>query len=126
MAKAQSRKSSGGSQKPAANCCQTMPSSETSEHSSSDESAPNHSAEINRINRIKGQLDGIKKMIEDRKYCPDIITQTSAVRSAIASLEASILEKHLKSCVREAFQSNEAAAEEKMAELLTIFKRATR
>lgn len=87
---------------------------------------PDHTAELNRINRIKGQLDGIRKMIEERKYCPDILTQTSAVRSAIVSLESSILEKHLRACVRDAFESDTHLADGKISELLTIFKKAAR
>ncbi|MCO6430191.1 MAG: metal-sensitive transcriptional regulator [Deltaproteobacteria bacterium] len=90
------------------------------------EEHPDHSAEINRINRIKGQLDGIRRMIEERKYCPDIITQTSAVRSAIASLETAILEKHLASCVHAAMSEGGHDAKAKVSELVEIFKRAIR
>lgn len=109
-------------------CCGTSaPTDRTgSDQTASGKTAPNHTAELNRINRIKGQLDGIKKMIEERKYCPDILTQTSAVRSAIASLEAAILEKHLHACVRDAFETDRAGAEEKIEELLTIFKKNAR
>lgn len=84
---------------------------------------PDHSAELNRLNRIKGQIDGIARMIEDRRYCPDIITQTSAVRAAIASLEGKILEKHLNACVRSAFKAGGSNSEEKIQELLEIFKK---
>lgn len=84
---------------------------------------PDHSAELNRLNRIKGQIDGIIRMIEERKYCPDIITQTSAVRAAIGSLESKILEKHLNACVRSAFKVGGSDSEEKIRELLQIFKK---
>ena len=83
---------------------------------------PDHTKEISRINRIQGQLEGIKKMISERKYCPDIITQTSAVRAAITSLETVILEKHLSSCVRDAFKGNQSDSEEKISELVEIFR----
>lgn len=87
---------------------------------------PDHSAELRRINRIQGQLEGIKRMIQERRYCPDIITQTSAVRAAITSLEASILEKHLSACVRSAFKASDKESEVKIKELVEIFKRGTR
>jgi DNA-binding FrmR family transcriptional regulator len=54
---------------------------------------------INRLNRIEGQIRGLKKMIEDDKYCIDIISQTSSARSALKGLEDSLLEQHLSTCV---------------------------
>lgn len=87
---------------------------------------PDHSSELHRINRLQGQIAGIKKMIVDRRYCPDIITQTSAVRSAVTSLEAAILEKHLSACVRDAFKASDKDSETKIQELLTIFKKCTK
>ena len=85
---------------------------------------PDHSKHINRINRLAGQLDGVRKMIEERKYCPDILVQTRAVRAAIRSLEASILEAHLENCVKDAFQAEDSRkAEEKVNELIEIYLR---
>ncbi len=87
---------------------------------------PDHSRQIARIRRIRGQLDGIERMISDRRYCVDILTQTRAVTSAIRSLEASILETHLRSCVRDAIGAKSAvAAEEKIEELMELFSRST-
>jgi DNA-binding FrmR family transcriptional regulator len=54
---------------------------------------------INRLNRIEGQIRGLKKMIEDDTYCIDIISQTSSARSALKGLEDSLLEQHLSTCV---------------------------
>ena len=54
---------------------------------------------INRINRITGQLGGIKKMIEDDRYCGDILTQISAVESALENMGYIILKEHLETCV---------------------------
>ena len=56
---------------------------------------PNHKHEIPRLNRAIGQLEGIKKMIEEQRYCPDIIVQLKAVRSAIKHVESNILKTHL-------------------------------
>lgn len=85
---------------------------------------PDHSKELNRLSRMIGQLEGIKKMIEKRNYCPDILVQTKAVRSALKSLEANILEKHIEHCVREAFDSNNKKdVKSKITELTEIFSK---
>jgi len=65
-------------------------------------------------------------MIEGRKYCPDILNQTAAVKAAIVSLESSILEKHLHACVKTAFATKGTKAEEAICELLEIFRRASK
>ena len=54
---------------------------------------------INRLNRIEGQIRGIKKMVENSAYCPDILIQVSAVNSALNSFNKELLTNHLKSCV---------------------------
>lgn len=83
---------------------------------------PDHSAEIKRLNRILGQLEGVKKMIEEKRYCYDILVQTKAISSALKSLEATILEKHLNHCVSAAFESkNEKESQEKITELMEFF-----
>jgi DNA-binding FrmR family transcriptional regulator len=85
---------------------------------------PDHSKEISRLNRISGQIEGIKKMVEERRYCPDILTQLRAVASATKSLEATILEAHLGTCVAEAFKSDSIKEQqEKISELVKLFKR---
>ena len=53
----------------------------------------------NRLKRIEGQIRGLQKMIEEDKYCIDVITQTSAIRSALKSVEDVLLESHLSTCV---------------------------
>lgn len=69
----------------------------------------NHKNEIPRLNRAIGQLEGIKKMIEEQRYCPDILIQLKAVRSAIKSVEKNILASHLEHCVAESFGNSEDA-----------------
>ncbi|MBE6709241.1 MAG: metal-sensing transcriptional repressor [Ruminococcaceae bacterium] len=54
---------------------------------------------INRLNRIEGQIRGIRGMVEGDRYCPDILVQASAVVSAIRSFERELLQSHLKTCV---------------------------
>lgn len=56
---------------------------------------------INRLSRIEGQVRGIKKMVEEERYCVDILTQMSAVQSACNAFSRNLLENHIKTCVVE-------------------------
>jgi DNA-binding FrmR family transcriptional regulator len=83
-----------------------------------------HEKELSKLNRISGQIDGVKKMIAEHRYCPDIIIQLRAIRAAIKAVEANVLENHLKSCVAESLASGNAKdAQKKIDELKDIFKR---
>lgn len=66
----------------------------------------NHRNQLSRVNKIEGQVRGIKNMIEGDKYCIDILTQIKAVRSALKSLELSVLEGHLNHCLMAAVNKN--------------------
>lgn len=83
---------------------------------------PNHESELPRLNRILGQLEGVKKMIAEHRYCPEILIQLKAIRSAIRAVESNILNRHLQACVTQSFDSEEAKAE-KIAELKMLFDR---
>ena len=63
---------------------------------------------LKRLNYIEGHLSGIRRMIEEDKYCVDVLRQTYAVRKAIEKLEAIILESHLQTCVPEGISSGKA------------------
>lgn len=83
-----------------------------------------HDETLHRLSRIAGQVQGIRKMVEERKYCIDIVTQVQAARSALHAVELQILQKHMNHCVSEAFASgSKKGASEKMAELLRVMKR---
>jgi DNA-binding FrmR family transcriptional regulator len=83
-----------------------------------------HEANLTRVNRIEGQVRGIKRMIEEREYCIDIITQIQAAQSALGSVARKILEKHLDTCVSEAIQGkSKAEADEKLREVMKVMKR---
>lgn len=73
-----------------------------------------------RINVIKGQLDGLLKMIEEDKYCIDLLNQSLAIQNSIKSLDGLIFEKHLKTHVASQFKNQKDKATE---ELLKLFKR---
>lgn len=85
---------------------------------------PSHQEELPNLNRILGQLEGIKNMIETRRYCPEILTQILAVRSAIKNLELRILDKHLSHCVTQACLSQDPTEQrKKIDEVRTLIKR---
>ena len=71
---------------------------------------------IKRLNRIEGQVKGIQKMLEEERYCIDILTQISAIRSAINKVGSIILENHIKGCVVNSIKedNSEASIEELM------------
>lgn len=82
---------------------------------------PDHSAHKNRVNRIRGQVDGIERMIDERRYCVDIVQQIKAIRSALVGLENSILETHLRGCVQSAMTSKDHRdSEQKIQEIMKI------
>lgn len=85
---------------------------------------PDHSGQLARLKRIRGQIEGIHRMIEDRRYCPEILVQTSAVRAALRSLEVTILREHVDHCVKHALR-DAGGPDAKLKELLTIFQKLT-
>jgi DNA-binding FrmR family transcriptional regulator len=83
-----------------------------------------HKETLNRLSRIAGQVQGIKRMVEEETYCIDIVTQIQAARSALRSVEMQILKKHMHHCVSNAFESgSQKEADEKMDELLRVMKK---
>lgn len=62
---------------------------------------------LNRLNRIEGQVRGVKAMITDERYCVDILTQISAIQSALNSLNKLLLSAHIKSCVVEEIKAGD-------------------
>lgn len=78
-----------------------------------------HTEQIPRLRRTVGQLEGIEKMIRERRYCPEIIQQLRAASSAVKALEIEVLKGHLASCIRNSAKSDEDAVfEKKLKELL--------
>lgn len=75
---------------------------------------------LNRLNRIEGQIRGIKSMVEDERYCVDILTQVSAVQAALNSFNKVLLSSHIKSCVVERIQDGNLEAVDELC--MTIQK----
>lgn len=78
---------------------------------------------IARLNRIEGQVRGVKKMVEEERYCPDILVQVSAIHSALNSFNKILLAEHIKSCVVEDIRAgNESAVDELCTTLQKLMK----
>ncbi|WP_329887428.1 metal-sensing transcriptional repressor [Pseudoramibacter sp. HA2172] len=74
---------------------------------------------INRLNRIEGQVRGIKKMVEKDAYCPDILTQSAAVTAAMRSFNKLLLENHIKTCVVEDIKADKEGTIEELIRVLS-------
>lgn len=82
---------------------------------------PDYSDQLKRLSRIKGQLEGIERMILDRRYCPDIIVQLKAASAAIKTVESQVLKNHLQNCVNSTFSgADKSSAENKINEILKL------
>lgn len=82
---------------------------------------PNKPALLKRMNRIEGQVRGVAKMVEENRYCVDVLTQISAIQSALDALAMQLLENHTNGCVRAAIKSGNGVAA--VDELMTVVKR---
>jgi len=88
---------------------------------------PDKTRLLNRLSRIDGQVRGIARMVEDDRYCIDILTQLQAARAALARVEGEILKQHLGHCIEGAIISGDKHAQrEKAAELIQLLERASR
>ena len=82
---------------------------------------------VNRLNRIEGQVRGVSRMIEEERYCIDVLTQVQAVRAALAKVETELLRDHLAHCIEGAIVSGDKDEQRKKAEeLIELLQRATR
>lgn len=78
---------------------------------------------LTRMNYLVGHLNGVAKMIDEEKYCIDIIRQNQAVIAAISKLNSMILKNHLDTCVKDAFEKGKAKDKKKaFGEILEVFK----
>jgi CsoR family transcriptional regulator, copper-sensing transcriptional repressor len=65
---------------------------------------------VARLNRIEGQVRGIRKMVQEPRYCPDILNQIAAVRRALDSVSLGMIETHMSTCVSTAIKKNKGEA----------------
>ena len=82
---------------------------------------------LKRLGRIEGQVRGLARMVEEERYCIDIITQISAVTAALRRVEEEILREHVAHCVEHAIASGNADDQrQKVAELISVLSRSSR
>ena len=105
---------------PSSDCC-TPPVA-----SGPDVVRPDKQRLIHRLNRIEGQVRGVARMVDEDKYCIDVLTQISAVNSALQSVALGLLDEHLGHCVTQAVSEGGEQAEAKLAEASAAIARLVR
>jgi DNA-binding FrmR family transcriptional regulator len=82
---------------------------------------------LKRLNRIEGQVRGLSRMVDEDRYCIDVVTQISAVRAALRKVEEEVLREHVAHCVEHAISSGDTKQQrEKVAELFDVLARSSR
>ena len=85
------------------------------------------SACMKRLSRIEGQVRGLSRMVDEDRYCIDVVTQIAAVRAALRRVEEAVLHDHIAHCVQHAIDSgNKAEQKQKIAELMDVLSRTAR
>jgi DNA-binding FrmR family transcriptional regulator len=83
-----------------------------------------HVGQLTRLRKIEGQVRGIVRMVEEERYCVDILTQLRAARAALKRVEDSVLREHVEHCVAQAIHSGDAGEQRaKVDELLEVLSR---
>ena len=82
---------------------------------------PSHEEQLERLNKIEGQIKGVRKMIDERRYCIDIILQIKAIGGGLDKIRLGVLESHIHHCVKESAEANNPTMlEEKVLELVQV------
>lgn len=90
-------------------------------------SKPSKASRLKRLSRIEGQVRGLARMVEEDRYCIDIVTQIAAVRAALRRVEEDVLRDHISHCVAHAMASGDTADQkQKIAELMDVLARSAR
>ena len=85
---------------------------------------PDHSQQLSSLNPIEGQIKGIKKMIENHRYCVDILTQLKAAKAALHKVEQAVLKNHIQGCVKNAVKAkDELEIQEKIDEIMNLLSK---
>ena len=82
----------------------------------------NHKDQITSLKRIEGQVRGVQSMINEGKYCIDILNQIKATKNAISTVEGKVLQTHLQECIKESLNGNGDSAK-KIDEIVKLLKR---
>ncbi|MFS4460118.1 metal-sensitive transcriptional regulator [Bdellovibrio sp. HCB2-146] len=85
---------------------------------------PDHGFHKKRLQRVRGQIDGISRMIDERRYCPDIVIQIRAAAKALQAIEAEIINTHIEGCVKTAIKAkNEKEIHKKIDEIMDLIQK---
>ncbi len=88
---------------------------------------PDHGDNLVALRRIEGQMRGVQGMIENHKYCLDILTQIHAIKGALSRVEERILDKHFRNCVTEALTGvSEKEKQQKLTEIISLIHQVRR
>lgn len=87
--------------------------------------APIKAANLVRLRRIEGQVRGLQKMVEDDRYCPDILSQVASVQEALKGVAKELVRNHLNHCARRAMKGSDAEAQVAIDELVTVWSKHT-
>ncbi|MGW7459427.1 metal-sensitive transcriptional regulator [Streptomyces sp. NPDC054797] len=88
--------------------------------------ADHKSDHLARLHKIEGQVRGVSRMVDDDRYCIDVLTQIAATTRALQEVALGLLDDHVRHCVQEAVQADPAQGEAKYAELTTALRRTLR
>ncbi|MDA9266293.1 metal-sensitive transcriptional regulator [Gammaproteobacteria bacterium] len=83
---------------------------------------PCHKEQLSNLKRIEGQVRGVQGMIEEGKYCVDILNQIKALKNSLITVEAKILKTHLRECIKESLEGDDQF-DNKIDEIMKIMKR---
>ena len=83
---------------------------------------PSHQSQLSALKRVEGQIRGVIKMIDEGKYCIDVLNQIKAAKAALVKIESNVLKKHVESCVVESFK-NKKSLDDKVEELLKLINK---
>lgn len=85
---------------------------------------PDHTNQLSRLNKIEGQIKGIKRMIENKRYCVDILTQVKAAAAALSKVEQGIMKTHIQGCLKTAVESKDPIdVQDKIDEIMKILNK---
>ena len=87
-------------------------------HKTKERSAAEYKSLVNRLSRIEGQVRGIRSMVEEERYCVDIITQVSAISSALNAFNKALLSQHIKTCVADNIRNGNDEVVDELCETL--------